>query len=59
MKFTRREYLYFIIGIVFLSFGITAPFGVGIIILLALKKIKEITKEANKESSIINVEFVN
>ncbi|MBL7002248.1 MAG: hypothetical protein ISR80_05795 [Nitrosopumilus sp.] len=59
MKFTRREYLYFIMGIVFLSFGVTIPLGVGIIIVLALTKIKEITKEAKTESSIINVEFVN
>jgi len=58
LKFTRQEYLYFILGVIFLSFGITLPLGIGIMIMLALRKMKEYS-DFNKEPSEINVNFVN
>ena len=45
-------------GVILLSFGVTIPFGAGIIIAVITKKIQEAINES-KETSEINTDFVN
>jgi len=40
--FHRKDYAFFILGIIFLSFGITIPIGIVLLVLIFLKKINQI-----------------
>ena len=42
IRFEKSDYVFFILGIIFLSFGITIPIGIIILVLIFVKKISQI-----------------
>ena len=42
IRFEKSDYVFFILGIIFLSFGITIPIGIIILVLILLKKLNQI-----------------
>ena len=42
IRFEKSDYVFFILGIIFLSSGITIPIGIVILVLIFLKKINQI-----------------
>ena len=42
VRFEKSDYVFFILGIIFLSFAITIPIGIVILVLIFVKKISQI-----------------
>lgn len=54
--FDKKDYAIFILGIIFVSFGITIPIGVLLFIILVSRKINQFTENNNKT---FNTSFYN
>jgi|APSaa5957512493_1039668.scaffolds.fasta_scaffold256379_2 prolipoprotein diacylglyceryltransferase len=49
--FDRTDYVIFVLGIIFISFGITIPVGILLFILLISRKVNQNIKNNNKTFS--------
>ena len=54
--FNKKDYTIFVLGIIFVSFGITIPIGILLFTILISKKINYLLKNNNKT---FNTEFYN
>jgi|APSaa5957512535_1039671.scaffolds.fasta_scaffold05394_11 hypothetical protein len=52
IKFDRRDYTFFIFGMVFLSFGVTIPIGITLLVLIFFKKINQIKNDDEQFSTL-------